>query len=96
VTVTEAIWLQQLTFYQSQLLRNLRTVLGDVPLAKLHFALAVTPPASESVEMVEETRTVPLSAAEEQQVLQETSHIADPALRDSIRQAWRKGWLAGR
>ena len=96
VTATEAIWLQQLTFYQSQLLRNLRTVLGDVPIAKLHVALAVTPQSSEPTGTTEDRQALPLTAAEEQYVLEETSHVADPVLRDSIRQAWRKGWQAGR
>lgn len=96
VTTTEAIWLQQLTFYQSQLLRNLRTVLGDVPITKLHFTLAIAAQASEHTDATEDTQALPLTAAEEQCVLEETSHVTDPMLRDSIRQAWRKGWQAGR
>ena len=43
ITVADAIWLQQITFYQTQLLRNIRRVLGDVPLGKLHFVLHSAP-----------------------------------------------------
>ena len=42
VTVSDAIWLQQITFYQAQLLENIRSVLGDVALTRLHFRLAIS------------------------------------------------------
>ena len=96
VTTTEAIWLQQLMFYQSQLLRNIRTVLGDVPISRLHFALAVTTLPPEQSGSTTATQALPLTAAEEQCILEVTSSISDPALQDVIRQAWRKDWQAGR
>jgi hypothetical protein len=93
VTVTDAIWLQQLTFCQTQLLQKLRQVLGEVPITRLHFTLAaslrpalprggeaVTPPAQ------------PLTAEEELQVVESTAGIADVELREAVRRAWRRGW----
>src|SRR5215468_4424245 len=44
VTVSDAIWLQQITFYQAQLLENMRRVLGAVPITRLHFRLAMSAP----------------------------------------------------
>src|SRR5215471_10000896 len=44
VTVSDAIWLQQVTFYQAQLLENIRRVLGAVPITRLHFRLAMSAP----------------------------------------------------
>lgn len=91
VTVADAIWLQQITFYQAQLLRNIRRVLGDVPLSKLHFAL--TSRLSEPNVQVEDTRTfLPLKDEEEQQVLEGTADIVDTDLRVAVRRAWRRGW----
>ena len=37
ITVTDDIWLQQLMFYQSQLLQNIRNVLGEVSIARSIF-----------------------------------------------------------
>src|SRR5215468_12393817 len=42
VTVSDAIWLQQITFYQAQLLANIRSVLGNVAITRLHFTLAMS------------------------------------------------------
>jgi hypothetical protein len=44
VAVSDAIWLQQVTFYQAQLLENMQRVLGAVPITKLHFRLAMSSP----------------------------------------------------
>jgi hypothetical protein len=91
VMVADAIWLQQITFYQAQLLRNIRRVLGDVPLSKLHFVLNSQLPAPNAEE--EDTRAfLPLTAKEEQQLLEETAEIADTALRVAIQRAWRRDW----
>lgn len=91
VTVADAIWLQQITFYQAQLLRNIRRVLGDVPLSKLHFVLRSRLPEPNVQE--ENPRTfLPLTANEERQVLEETADIADTALRVAIQRAWRRDW----
>ena len=97
VTVRDAIWLQQVTFYQAQLLENMRRILGDVPITKLHFTLAMSalrPPGLSSPEEVLEP--VPLTAVEEQQVQEGTAGIADPELREAVRRAWQQGWQARR
>src|SRR5215510_14121351 len=97
VTVSDAIWLQQVTFYQAQLLENMRRVLGDVPITKLHFTLAMSSlrqPVFSSPEEVLES--VPPTAVEEQQMQESTAGIADPELREAVRRAWQRGWQAGR
>jgi hypothetical protein len=96
IVVTDAIWLQQLIFFQSQLLRNMRNVLGEVPIDRLHFALAIPAVQSASCHAVVEAEPLPLTTAEEQQVLADTEGISDPELREVVRRAWRRGWQAGR
>lgn len=90
VTVADAIWLQQLTFYQAQLLRNIRRVLGDVPIGKLHFALATAPVPTRS-DVADASASVPLSTVEERQVLEDTAAIADADLREVVQRVWRRG-----
>jgi predicted nucleic acid-binding Zn ribbon protein len=97
ITVSDAIWLQQITFYQAQLLENIRSVLGDVAITRLHFTLvmsssqqpALAPPK-------QEPGPVPLTAVEQQQMQASTAGIADPDLREAIRRAWQRGWQARR
>ncbi len=91
VTVADAIWLQQITFYQAQLLRNIRRVLGDVPLSKLHFALTSRLPEP-NVQVEDRRAFLPLTSEEEQQVQEDTADIADTALRAAVQRAWRRGW----
>jgi predicted nucleic acid-binding Zn ribbon protein len=93
VTVSDAIWLQQLTFYHAQLLHNIRQALGDVPIARLHFTLASS--VSRSAPEAEEAPKLshqPLAGEEERQVLERTAAITDPELREAVRRAWRRGW----
>jgi predicted nucleic acid-binding Zn ribbon protein len=97
ITVSDAIWLQQVTFYQAQLLDNIRSVLGDVSITKLHFTLAwssARQPVSAAPE--EGLEPLPLTADEAQQVQEGTADIADPDLREAIRRAWQRGWQAKR
>jgi hypothetical protein len=96
IAVTDAIWLQQLIFFQSQLLQNIRRILGNVPIARLHFTLAMTAPRSMPCAAAVAAEPLPLTAAEEQQVLADTEGISDPELREVVRRAWRCGWQAGR
>ena len=96
ITVADAIWLQQLMFYQSQLLHNLRQALGDVSISRLHFSVAESSPAPMPHQTEAVSQPLPLTATEEQQVLEGTSGIADHDLRELIRRAWRKGWESGR
>ena len=97
ITVSDAIWLQQITFYQAQLLENIRSVLGNVAITRLHFTLAMSSarrPVLSPPE--EEPEPLPLTVAEEQQMQEDTAHIADPGLREAVRRAWQLGWQARR
>lgn len=94
ITVSDAIWLQQVTFYQAQLLENLRSVLGDVSITRLHFTLALS--SRQSVPSAPEAIPELLTAEEAQQVQEGTADIADPDLREAIRRAWQRGWQARR
>jgi len=97
VTVSDAIWLQQITFYQAQLLENIRSVLGDVPITKLHFMLAMSSSRQPVLSPPEEDlEPLPLTAVEEQQMQEGTASIADPELREAVRQAWQRGWQVRR
>ena len=97
VTVSDAIWLQQVTFYQAQLLENMRHVLGNVPITKLHFTLARSSLRQPGLSSPEETlEPLPLTAVEEQQVQEGIAGIADPELREAVRRAWQRGWQARR
>lgn len=97
ITVSDAIWLQQITFYQAQLLENIRSVLGDVPIARLHFTLAMSSarrPVSPQPEAGLEFSPLPAAAA--QQMQESTTSIADPDLREAVQRAWQRGWQARR
>lgn len=96
ITVSDAIWLQQVTFYQTQLLENIRRVLGDVAITKLHFTLARSSRQAVLSSPEETPEPLPLTAAEAQQVQEGTADIADPDLREAIRRAWQRGWQARR
>jgi hypothetical protein len=97
VTVTDAVWLQQLTFCQAQLLQKLRQVLGDVPISRVHFALATLPRALPPPPVEAPTPpALPLPADAEYQVVESTATIADAELREVVRRAWRRGWASQR
>jgi predicted nucleic acid-binding Zn ribbon protein len=97
VTVSDAIWLQQITFYQAQLLENIRSVLGEVPITKLHFTLAMSSSRQPVLSLPEEDlEPLPLTAVEEQQMQESTASIADPDLRETVRRVWQRGWQARR
>jgi predicted nucleic acid-binding Zn ribbon protein len=97
VTVTDAIWLQQLTFYHAQILQQLQQVLGDVPIVRVHFTLTtLSRPVATGAQAAPEPPPLSLTAAEERQVLEGTAAIADADLREAVRRAWRRGWEARR
>jgi predicted nucleic acid-binding Zn ribbon protein len=98
ITVSDAIWLQQITFYQAQLLENIRGVLGNVAITRLHFTLAMSSSARrpDLSPSEEELEPLPLTVAEEQQMQEGTAPIADPGLREAVRRAWQRGWQARR
>jgi hypothetical protein len=75
------------------LLANIRRVLGDVPINRLHFTLVASSQSVTSDPVaLPEPHPLPLSAAEECQLLEDTSHIADTELREVVRRAWRRSW----
>lgn len=97
VAVTDAIWLQQITFYHAQILQQLQQVLGDVPITRVHFTLTTCScPLVTGAQVTPEPPPLPLTAAEERQVLEGTAAIADAELREAVRRAWRRGWEARR
>jgi predicted nucleic acid-binding Zn ribbon protein len=97
VTVSDAIWLQQITFYQAQLLANIRSVLGNVAITRLHFTLAMSSARRPVLSPPEERlEPLPLTVVEEQQMQEGTASIADPDLREAVRRAWQRGWQARR
>jgi predicted nucleic acid-binding Zn ribbon protein len=100
ISVADAVWLQQLKFYQSQVLQNMRRVLGDIPIHRLHCTLSTTSARSTRPPVARPSDTgpdsLPLTAEEERQVVTGTDSIADPELRELVRRTWRKGWQVRR
>jgi hypothetical protein len=99
ISVADAVWLQQLKFYQSQVLQNMRRVLGDIPIHRLHCTLAAPAQNARRSEVTPSDpgpATLPLTAEEERQVITGTDSIADPELRELVRRTWRKGWQVRR
>ena len=99
ISVSDAIWLQQLTFYQAQLRQNMRSVVSDVKVSNLRFVLAYAadqpsgPPASDEGPAQQPAL---LTADEERRVREGTAGIADAELREAARRAWRQDLLAKR
>ena len=97
VTVADAIWQQELTFYRAKLLANIRRVLGDVPIRELRVMLATSSQSlAPGPEAAPEQQPLPLTAEQERQILENTSNIADADLRQMVQRAWRRGWEARR
>ncbi len=99
ISVSDAIWLQQMTFYQAQLRHNIRSVVGDVKVSNLRFVLAYASDQPSrprtSTEGPTQQPTL-LTADEERQVQEGTACIADTELREAARRAWRQDLLAKR
>ena len=99
ISVSDAIWLQQMTFFQAQLRRNIRSVVGDVKVSNLRFVLAYASdhPSRPSTSPEGPTqRPTRLTADEERRVQDGTTCIADVELREAARRAWRQNLLAKR
>lgn len=98
ISVSDAIWLQQMTFYQARLRDNIRSVIGDVKISNLRFVLAYAsdhrsgPPVSPAGP----AKPTLLTADEERRVRDGTACIADAELREAARRAWRQDLLAKR
>ena len=98
ISVSDAIWLQQMTFYQAQLRHNIWSVIGDVKVSNLRFVLAYASdrPARPSTPAAGPTQPALLTADEERRVREGTACIADEELREAARRAWRQDLLAKR
>jgi predicted nucleic acid-binding Zn ribbon protein len=98
ISVSDAIWLQQMTFYQAQLRQNIRSVVGDVKVSNLRFVLTYAPdqPSRSPSSIGEPTQPALLTADEERRVREGTACIADPELREAAKRAWRQDLLAKR
>ena len=98
ISVSDAIWLQQMTFYQARLRDNIRSVVGDVKVSNLRFVLAYAAdqPSRPSISAKGPTPAALLTADEERRVRDGTAGIADAELREAARRAWRQDLLAKR
>lgn len=98
ISVSDAIWLQQMTFYQAQLRHNIRSVVGDMKVSSLRFVLAYASDYPSKPPAPAEGATQPalLTADEERRVREGTAGIADAELREAARRAWRQDLLAKR
>ena len=104
ISVSDAIWLQQMTFYQARLRDNIRSVVGNVKVSNLRFVLAYAAdqpsrpsrPSRPSTPVAGPTQPALLTADEERRVRDGTAGIADAELREAARRAWRQDLLAKR
>lgn len=99
ISVSDAIWHQQMTFYQEQLRDKIRSVVGDVKVSNLRFVLAYAadqPSTAPSISAKGPTPAALLTADEERRVRDGTAGIADAELREAARRAWRQDLLAKR
>lgn len=98
ISVSDAIWLQQMTFYQAQLRHNIRSVGGGVKVSSLRFVLAYASegPSRTPTSVAGPAQPELLTADEERRVREGTACIADEELREAARRAWRQDLLAKR
>ncbi|MDE0204906.1 MAG: DUF721 domain-containing protein [Candidatus Tectomicrobia bacterium] len=98
VSVSDSIWLQQMTFFQAKLRDKIRRELGDARVTKLRFVLAyaVDPPPGPASPRAERQEPQTLTAGEERAVRSGTAGILNPRLREAASRAWRKDLLSKR
>jgi len=98
ISVSDAIWLQQMTFFQARLRDNIRSVVGDVKVSSLRFVLAYAADQRPrpSISAKGPAPAALLTADEERRVRDGTAGIADSELREAARRAWRQDLLAKR
>ena len=98
VSVSDAIWLHQMTFFQAKLRDKICSVMGDAKVTKLRFVLAYDSdqPLSHSDPVEERGRAAKLTADEERMVRSGTAGISDAGLREAASRAWRRDLLAKR
>lgn len=98
VSVDDAIWLHQMTFYQAKLRERIRSVMGNATVSKLRFVLAYSSVSSSSRTSPAEEPLEPqmLTAEEERLVQSGTAAISHAGLREAADRAWRQDLLAKR
>jgi hypothetical protein len=98
ISVSDAIWLHQMTFYQAKLRDKIHGVVGDAKVSKLRFVLAYSSdqPSSPSNPVGERRQPQTLTADEERMVRSGTAGISDSGLREAASRAWRRDLLAKR
>lgn len=94
VTTVSAIWTQELTLLQVEILERLRAAVPDAAPERLRFAPGHVPPAPPTAQ---EPAAAPVPTPEEEATAVElASVIDDPVLRDAIRVAARWSLAARR
>ena len=98
VSVKDAMWLQQMSFFQADLRDNIGTVVGDAKVTRLRFVLAYASDAPTEASSPPGERNQPrrLTADEESMVQSGTAGISNPGLREAAGRAWRKDLLSKR
>ena len=98
VSVKDAMWLQQMSFFQADLRDNIGTVVGDAKVTRLRFVLAYASDAPSEASSPTGKRGEPqaLTADEESMVQSGTAGISNPGLREAAGRAWRKDLLSKR
>ena len=98
VSVSDAIWLHQMTFFQATLRDKIRNVVSDVKVSKLRFVLAYSSDQPLNPSSPGEKRREPqmLTADEERMVRSSTAGISHAGLREAASRAWRQDLLAKR
>ena len=98
VSVSDAIWLHQMTFFQARIRERIRTVVSDEKVSKLRFVLAYASdqPLNPSSPGEEPRQPQILTADEERMVRSGTAGISHAGLREAASRAWRQDLLAKR
>ena len=98
VSVSDAIWLHQMTFFQARIRERIRTVVSDEKVSKLRFVLAYASDQTLNPSSTGEERRQPqvLTADEERMVRSGTAGISHAGLREAASRAWRQDLLAKR
>ena len=98
VSVSDAIWLHQMTFYQARIRERIRSVLSDEKVSKLRFVLAYSSDQPSDPSSPGEERRQPqmLTEGEERMVRSGTAGISHAGLREAASRAWRQDLLAKR
>ena len=98
VSVSDAIWLHQMTFFQAKIRERIRSVVSDEKVSKLRFVLAYSSDQPSNPPSPGEARRQPqtLTADEERMVRSGTAGISHAGLREAASRAWRQDLLAKR